>query len=104
MGKQHRASFKSKVVNTISELLHMLHMDIFGPTYVNSINKKMYCLVVTDDYSRFTWVFFLWAKNETSEILKAFITRIENLVNHKDKIIRCDNGTKFKNRVMNQFV
>ncbi|GJX53263.1 ribonuclease H-like domain-containing protein [Tanacetum coccineum] len=65
--------------------------------------KKMYCLVVTDDFSRFTWVFFLATKDETSGILKSFITRIENLVDHKVKVIRCDNGTEFKNKEMNQF-
>ncbi|GJY28941.1 putative ribonuclease H-like domain-containing protein, partial [Tanacetum coccineum] len=63
----------------------------------------MYCLVVTDDYSRFTWVFFLATKDETSGILKSFITRIENLVDHKVKVIRYDNRTEFKNREMNQF-
>ncbi|GKF88664.1 putative ribonuclease H-like domain-containing protein [Tanacetum coccineum] len=65
--------------------------------------KKMYCLVVTDDYSRFTWVFFLATKNETSGIRKSFITRIENLVDHKVKVIRCDNRTEFKNKEINQF-
>nr|GEY44419.1 putative ribonuclease H-like domain-containing protein [Tanacetum cinerariifolium] len=63
----------------------------------------MYCLVVTDDYSRFTWVFFLTTKDETTGILKSFITRIENLVDHKVKVIRCDNGTEFKNREINLF-
>ncbi|GJZ33156.1 putative ribonuclease H-like domain-containing protein [Tanacetum coccineum] len=42
-------------------------------------------------------------KDETSGILKSFITGIENLVDHKVKVIRCDNGTEFKNREMNQF-
>ncbi|GJW77029.1 ribonuclease H-like domain-containing protein [Tanacetum coccineum] len=42
-------------------------------------------------------------KDETSGILKSFITSIENLVDHKVKVIRCDNGTEFKNREMNQF-
>ncbi|GJR56834.1 putative ribonuclease H-like domain-containing protein [Tanacetum coccineum] len=65
--------------------------------------KKMYCLVVTDDFSRFSWVFFLATEDETSEILKTFITCIENLIDLKVKVIRCDNGTEFKNRVMNQF-
>ncbi|GKB70975.1 putative ribonuclease H-like domain-containing protein [Tanacetum coccineum] len=64
--------------------------------------KKMYCLVVTDDFSRFSWVFFLATKDETSEILKIFITSIENLIDLKVKVIRRDNGTEFKNRVMNQ--
>ncbi|GJU60436.1 putative ribonuclease H-like domain-containing protein [Tanacetum coccineum] len=42
-------------------------------------------------------------KDETSGILKSFITEIENIVDHKVKVIRCDNGTEFKNREMNQF-
>nr|GEX19077.1 hypothetical protein [Tanacetum cinerariifolium] len=65
--------------------------------------KKLYCLVVMDDYSRFTWVFFLVTKDETSGILKSIITRIENLVDHKVKVIRYDNETEFKNREINQF-
>nr|GEX96361.1 hypothetical protein [Tanacetum cinerariifolium] len=42
-------------------------------------------------------------KDETSRILKSFITEIENLGDKKVKIIRFANGTKFKNRVMNEF-
>ncbi|GJZ59792.1 putative ribonuclease H-like domain-containing protein [Tanacetum coccineum] len=48
-GKQHRASCKSKTENSTSLPLHLLHMDLFGPTFVKSLMKKMYCLVVTDD-------------------------------------------------------
>ncbi|GJX34083.1 putative ribonuclease H-like domain-containing protein, partial [Tanacetum coccineum] len=102
-GKQHKASCKSKIQNSITQPLFMLHMDLFGPTFVSSLMNKKYCLVVTDDYSRFTWVFFLASKDETSGILKSFITQIENLVDKKVKIIRCDNGTEFKNRVMSEF-
>ncbi|GKB94631.1 putative ribonuclease H-like domain-containing protein [Tanacetum coccineum] len=103
LGKQHRASCKSKTVSSISQPLHMLHMDLFGPTFVKSSMKKMYCLVVTDDYSRFSWVFFLVTKDETSGILKSFITRVENIIGQRVKVIRCDNRTEFKNKEMNQF-
>ncbi|GJY11158.1 ribonuclease H-like domain-containing protein, partial [Tanacetum coccineum] len=41
--------------------------------------------------------------DETSEILKNFIKEIENLVDKKVKIIRCDNGKEFKNKVMDDF-
>ncbi|GJW68188.1 putative ribonuclease H-like domain-containing protein [Tanacetum coccineum] len=101
-GKKHKASCKTKTVSSISQPLQMLHMDLFGPTFVKGLMKKMYCLVVTDDYSRFSWVFFLATKDETSEILKTFITGIENLIDLKVKVIRCDNRTEFKNKVMNQ--
>nr|GEY39876.1 ribonuclease H-like domain-containing protein [Tanacetum cinerariifolium] len=46
---------------------------------------------------------FLTTKDETSTILKTFITGIENQINHKVKIIRSDNGTEFKNHDLNQF-
>ncbi|GJR87289.1 putative ribonuclease H-like domain-containing protein [Tanacetum coccineum] len=50
--KQLRASCKSKVLNLITKPLFMLHMDLFGPTFVSSLMHEKYCLVVTDDYSR----------------------------------------------------
>ncbi|GKC49136.1 putative ribonuclease H-like domain-containing protein, partial [Tanacetum coccineum] len=74
-GKQHKASYKA----------------------ITSIDHKYYCLVVTDDFSRFCCAFFLGTKDETFHTLKEFITFIENQLNLKVKAIRCDNGTEFKN-------
>ncbi|GKB15775.1 putative ribonuclease H-like domain-containing protein [Tanacetum coccineum] len=51
-GKQHKASCKAKSVSSISQPLQLLHMDLFGPTSVRSLNYKTYCLVITDDFSR----------------------------------------------------
>nr|GFB15596.1 putative ribonuclease H-like domain-containing protein [Tanacetum cinerariifolium] len=102
-GKQHKASCKSKTVSSVDQPLFRLHMDLFGPTFVKSLSKKRYCLVVTDDYSRFSWVFFLATKDETASVLKTFIIGLENLLSLKVKIIRCDNGTEFKNVDLNQF-
>nr|GEV68497.1 ribonuclease H-like domain-containing protein [Tanacetum cinerariifolium] len=54
-GKQHDVPFKSKTQISISQPLFMLHMDLFGPISMSSIMHKKYCLVITDDFSRFTW-------------------------------------------------
>ncbi|GJT88671.1 putative ribonuclease H-like domain-containing protein [Tanacetum coccineum] len=102
-GKQHKASCKAKSVSSISQPLQLLHMDLFGPTSVRSLNHKTYCLVITDDFSRFSWVFFLRTKDETSGILKDFIRQIDNQLNQKIKSIRCDNGTEFKNKDFIEF-
>nr|GEV21607.1 hypothetical protein [Tanacetum cinerariifolium] len=101
--KHHKASCKTKLVNSVSKPLHTLHMDLFGPTSVSNLNHKWYFLVVTDDFSRFTWTFFLRTKDETSSILRNLITEIENLKDLKVKIIRCDNRGEFKNKEMNEF-
>nr|GEV22246.1 5'-3' exoribonuclease 3-like [Tanacetum cinerariifolium] len=54
-------------------------------------------------YGLFSWVFFLASKDETTPVLKTFIIGLENLLSLKVKIIRCDNGTEFKNFDLNQF-
>ncbi|GJS79416.1 putative ribonuclease H-like domain-containing protein [Tanacetum coccineum] len=96
-GKQHKASYKSKIQNPITQPLFMLHMDLFGPIFVSSLMNKKYCLVVTDDYGRFNWVFFLASKDETSGILKSFITEIENLV---DKTPQQNGVAEKRNRTL----
>nr|GEV24620.1 putative ribonuclease H-like domain-containing protein [Tanacetum cinerariifolium] len=92
----------AKATSDESKLWHkrLGHLNI---KTINKLVKRNLVRVVTDDYSRFTWFFFLASKDETSAILKKFITGIENLVDHKVKVIRCDTRTEFKNREMNQF-
>ncbi|KAI3672608.1 hypothetical protein L6452_38703 [Arctium lappa] len=77
--------------------------DLFGPTNVMSIGKKSYCLVIVDDFSRFTWVYILRTKDETSGLIKSFVLRVENQINLRVKVIRSDNGTEFKNNDLNNF-
>jgi hypothetical protein len=50
-----------------------------------------------DDYSRFTWVFFLQDKSQTQDILKGFLRRAQIEFGLRIKKIRSDNGTEFKN-------
>ncbi|GJV02917.1 putative ribonuclease H-like domain-containing protein [Tanacetum coccineum] len=102
-GKQHKASCKKLEEKTVREPLELLHMDLFGPVSVESLNRKKYCLVVTDDCSRFSWVFFLVYKDETYDILHDLIVGLENKLRRKVKTIRCDHGTEFKNKLMNEF-
>nr|GEX55001.1 hypothetical protein [Tanacetum cinerariifolium] len=61
--------------------------------------KRLGCL----EKLGFTWTFFLRTKDETSSILRNFITEIENLKDIKVKIIKYDNGGDFKNKEMNDF-
>nr|GEY87489.1 hypothetical protein [Tanacetum cinerariifolium] len=91
-GKQHKASYKAiNAVSSIFDPLQFLHMDLFGPISIRSIDHKYYCLVITDDFSRFCWVFFIEHKDETYLILKDFINLVENQLNKKVKAMRCDN-------------
>ncbi|KAI3810682.1 hypothetical protein L1987_20304 [Smallanthus sonchifolius] len=102
-GKQQRKSHKLKLQNSIDTPLELLHMDLFGPISIRSIGGKSFCLVVTDDYSRFSWVHFLSTKDETANILQYLILSLESLCKLKVRRIRSDNGTEFKNNLMELF-
>ncbi|KAI3797947.1 hypothetical protein L1987_33212 [Smallanthus sonchifolius] len=85
-GKQQRKSHKPKLQNSIDTPLELLHMDLFGPISIRSIGGKSYCLVVTDEFSRFSWVHFLGTKDETAEILQYLILSLESLCKLKKGI------------------
>nr|GFD40087.1 hypothetical protein [Tanacetum cinerariifolium] len=52
-------------------------MDLCGPMRVASINGKRYLLVIVDDYSRYTWTYFLSSKDETTEVLIDFLRLVQ---------------------------
>nr|GEV08618.1 retrotransposon protein, putative, unclassified [Tanacetum cinerariifolium] len=73
--------------------LYLLHMDLCGPMRVQSINGKRYVLVVVDDYSRYTWVFFLHSKDEASDVIISFIKKTQVNLQLQVQRVRTDNGT-----------
>ncbi|GKD46371.1 retrovirus-related pol polyprotein from transposon TNT 1-94 [Tanacetum coccineum] len=99
-GKSKKASHPLKLVPSDHSKLELLHMDLCGPMRVASINGKKYILVIMDDYSRYTWVYFLHSKDETPEIIKKFITQAQ--LNYKAKVckIRTDNVVERRNRTL----
>ncbi|GJX00238.1 putative ribonuclease H-like domain-containing protein [Tanacetum coccineum] len=102
-GKSKRASNPPKPIPNSKQRLHLLHMDLCGPMRVASINGKRYVLVIVDDYSRYTWVVFLISKDEAPEEIKNFLKRITVLLQAPVIIVRTDNGTEFKNQVLQEY-
>jgi hypothetical protein len=103
-GKQVGSTHHSKNVMTTSRPLELLHMDLFGPVAYLSIGGSKYGLVIVDDFSRFTWVFFLQDKSETQGTLKRFLKRAQNEFELKVKKIRSDNGSEFKNLQVEEYL
>ncbi|XP_071729129.1 uncharacterized protein [Rutidosis leptorrhynchoides] len=75
-------------------------MDLFGPINCKTITGESYCLVVTDEYSHFSWVVMLKHKSDTFEHIKVLILKLESLYKLKVRKICTDNGTEFKNNNM----
>ncbi|WVZ70860.1 LOW QUALITY PROTEIN: hypothetical protein U9M48_019494 [Paspalum notatum var. saurae] len=81
----------------------LLHMDTVGPARVASVSGKWYVLVVVDDFSRFSWVFFMESKDEVFGFVRDLVLRLRN-ENHKAmRAIRSDNGGEFRNSQFENF-
>jgi transposase InsO family protein len=103
-GKQVGTAQPGKNVMTMSRPLELLHMDLFEPVAYLSIRGSKYGLVIVDNFSRFTWVFFLQDKTETQGTLKHFLRRAQNEFKLKGMKIRSDNGSEFKNLQVEEFL
>jgi transposase InsO family protein len=81
--------------------LELIHLDLFGPTTYKSLGGNLYCLVIVDDYSRYTWTFFLEAK--TFDMFKKFATMAEKEFGSSMVKIRSENGSEFRNTRVEEY-
>jgi transposase InsO family protein len=75
----------------------LLHVDTIDPSRVRSMGGKWYVLVIVDDYSRHSWVYFLESKDEVFEHFQSIALRLNNEHRNCLKVIRSDNGTEYRN-------
>ena len=66
-----------KNIMTTRRTLEILHMDLFGPNAYKSLGGDSFGLVIVDDFSRFTWVFFLDDKSKVQKIFENFAKHSE---------------------------
>jgi transposase InsO family protein len=102
-GKMIAASHS--LVNTVMTEHHgqLLHMDTIGPSRVRSMGGKWYVLVIADDYSRYSWVFFLEGKDQVFDHFRLLALRLNNEHPNCLKAIRSDNGNEFRNAFFDEF-
>jgi len=103
MGKQTKISFKSKNFVSTTKPLELLHMDLFGPSRTKSLGGNYYGFVIVDDFSRFSWTFFLVSKSDTFSAFEKFAKVSQNKLNTKIISIRSDHGGEFENHLFEKF-
>jgi transposase InsO family protein len=102
-GKMIAASYS--LVNTMmtERLRQLLHMNTVGPSRIRSMGGKWYVLVIVDDYSRYSWGFFLESKDQVFEHFRILALRLKNEHPNYLKAIHSDNGIEFRNAYFDQF-
>jgi hypothetical protein len=94
------------LVNTVMTEQHrqLLHMDTVGPSQVHFMGDKWYVLVIIDDYSRYSWIFFLESKDELFKHFQSMALRLNNEHRNCLKAIHSDNGPSLGMPLLISFV
>ena len=97
MGKQVKSKHPSVTEVQTSRPLELLHIDLMGPTKVQSLGGKKYILVVVDDFTRYTWVVLLRDKVEAPEKITHLCKKLQVGKGAVIARIRSDHGREFEN-------
>ena len=97
-GKMARKSFPKASTSRTQHPLDLIHSDVCGPMNTETPGKKKYFLTFIDDYSRYTTVYLLNAKDEVSIKLQEFINLVRSKFGRSVKALRSDNGTEYTSK------
>jgi hypothetical protein len=97
IGKHPQEKFDKGKSQRASAPLYMFHNDPMGPFSHPSINKERFVLIFFDDFSHFTWIYFLRKKSEVFQDLKYFKALVETQSRKKIKVLRTNNGREYVN-------
>ena len=82
----------------------IIHSDVWGISPILSHAKYKYFVTFIDDYSRFTWIYFLRSKNEVFSMFKTFLAYIENQFHTCIKILRTDSGGEYISAAFQEYL
>nr|AAD25646.1 putative retroelement pol polyprotein [Arabidopsis thaliana] len=91
LAKQKKLSFPS-ANNICNSTFELLHIDVWGPFSVETVEGYKYFLTIVDDHSRATWIYLLKSKSDVLTVFPAFIDLVENQYDTRVKSVRSDNA------------
>ena len=92
LSKLPHPSVENKLSMSVGE---MLHADISGPIPTKSIGGASYMLLIKDEASAFTTVYFLKKKHQCADMIMDYVSFIETQTENKVKVLKSDSGTEF---------
>jgi transposase InsO family protein len=84
-------------------VLDIVHTDVCGPMQTRSLGGTFYFMLLIDDCTRYTWVYFLRRKSDVFEYFKEFRTMVEKKTGKSIKILHSDQGGEYKSGDFNKY-
>ena len=86
MGKMTKTTF-SRTMERATDLLEIIHTDVYGSMNVEVRGGYRYFLTFTDDLSRYGYIYLMKHKSKTFEKFKEFQSEVEKHHNKKIKFL-----------------
>ncbi|PKA47383.1 Retrovirus-related Pol polyprotein from transposon TNT 1-94 [Apostasia shenzhenica] len=102
-GKHARNPFPQQGSWKAKQPLQLIHTDLCGKMSTESLGNCFYFLTFIDDYSRYTWVYFLKSKSESFKYFKEFKALVEKMSGFKIQNLRSDRGGEFNSFEFNEY-
>ncbi|GJV78329.1 retrovirus-related pol polyprotein from transposon TNT 1-94 [Tanacetum coccineum] len=79
LGSQENANNKTRNEVSTTRVLELLHLDLFGPSSIQSYGGNFYTLMIVDDHSNYTWAVFVESKDDVLDKFKILCKKLEKL-------------------------
>ena len=81
-----------------------MHNDVWGISPIISHAQYKYFVTFIDDFSQYTWVYFIWSKSKVLAIFQQFTTYVETQFSTHIKILRSDSGEEYMSSKFHEFL
>lgn len=78
-----------------SHLFHLIHNDVWGPSWVQNFNGERWFVTFIDDHTRVCLVYLIKKKSEVTKIFKHFHKLVTNIFQSSILIFRTNNGKEY---------
>lgn len=102
--KMTRKAFSKSKARTTNDILELIHTDLCGPMRTQTPSGHRYILTFIDDYSRYTYIYFLKKKNEVKKKLIEFVQLMKTAKRKKPIKFNCDRGGEYLNNELKEYL
>ncbi|TYK03707.1 Retrovirus-related Pol polyprotein from transposon TNT 1-94 [Cucumis melo var. makuwa] len=103
LAKQPALSF-SKSTSICDKPFDLIHSDIWGPAPTSTVYGYRYHVLFIDDFSQFSWIYFLKHRSELSRTYIEFANMIRTQFSCPIKTLRTDNALEYKDSTLLSFL
>ncbi len=100
--KNDSTSF-SQILSRACKPLEIIHSDVWGPAPITSNGGTRFYVIFVDEFTRLTWFYPINNKAQVLSCFVSFTNIMQNLLNHKIKILHTDCGGEYASNDFHSF-